>query len=239
MLLVAGCVGWFREVLPHEQHETVPSSRSRRRSPPSRAAGGASRGCAEHAHRARLPSRSIRCRPASRAAWPAAWPWPSWPCCYGLIFYRQHLVSDQPAGRRPSTARHDARPRRRLPPFTLTAFAARVGDPPGDLAAGRPALRRDAADVPAAADPARRRHRAAAVDGPALRHARARQPGPERAHRLAWFVASQIAFGDRRRARRRAARRWCRTLAVRAASPCARASRRRALDARRRGGPTR
>ena len=24
ILTVAGCMGWFRQVLPHEQHETVP-----------------------------------------------------------------------------------------------------------------------------------------------------------------------------------------------------------------------
>ena len=56
-----------------------------------------------------------------------------------------------------------------LRPFSLQGLLLGHGDPPLHLGHGRAALRRDAPDVPAAADPARRRDRAAPVDGPALR----------------------------------------------------------------------
>ena len=80
IVAIAGAVGWFRDVLPHEAHESVHGDAASRR--PSRRRGAKSpewrsrtncsgRGCRW---------RSIRFRRASRAVWPEAWPWRFWRC---------------------------------------------------------------------------------------------------------------------------------------------------------------
>ena len=148
----------------------------------------------------------------------------------------QHLVSR-------STSSPPAPPRAwpRLSPEALQAFSA-DGLLLGivihllHLGHGGPALRRDAADVPAAADPARRRHRAAAVDGPPALDARDRRTRP-------WTACIDWRVVHRRR--RSPSASWpglvvtrtamVRTLAVRVASRCAPASLGSGTARRRRG----
>ena len=79
-------VGWFRDVLPHEEHGIGAGCRSS----PQRVSTSAARGRARRVHAPRpapgagCRSRSIRSRRVSKAAWQAAWRWRCWRCCTGL-----------------------------------------------------------------------------------------------------------------------------------------------------------
>jgi hypothetical protein len=55
ILAVAGCVGWFREVLPHEKHESIPVSEAEPRVTTSRAEVSRLELATQELHRARLP----------------------------------------------------------------------------------------------------------------------------------------------------------------------------------------
>ena len=160
-------VGWFREVLPHEHEEAVPRRADDARGHDRAARGRAARARAEQAARAGCRSRSIRSRRASRAGWPAASRWRCWPVPTALL---RPAASGIPinllaAGRLRAVGEARTRGACRLPSPTASLIAVVIHGLV--VHARRPALRRDAADVPAAADPARRAHRAAAVDGPA------------------------------------------------------------------------
>ena len=160
VLMVAAAVGWFREVLPAREGKRRFRSR---RSPSSRSpCASASRGSTSRRgqHRARLPlqihpdlgRREGRPRGLGRDGGPRR-----------AVRRReagQRLVSDQPARRRRLRRRFAAMPLEGLRQFHADGFLLAMRHPPADLPHGGPSLRRDAADVPAPADPARRRHRA-------------------------------------------------------------------------------
>jgi hypothetical protein len=55
ILAVIGCIGWFREVLPHEQHESVPAIETVRPVRTTRPQVAAVEWMTEELHRARLP----------------------------------------------------------------------------------------------------------------------------------------------------------------------------------------
>ena len=162
VVMVAAAIGWFREVLPHEQHEAVPLEPE----PPAvgvcPAPGGAPRGWRARAprtppdrdlSRVGRPERRARRKRGDGRAGDSLRP----------HLLPEPLVSHQPAGRRRLRTRDELQHGGdcRLSP---DAIRDRVGDPPGDLGARGAALRGDAADVPAAADSARRHHRAGDVD---------------------------------------------------------------------------
>jgi hypothetical protein len=95
---------------------------------------------------------------------------------------QESLVSHQSAGRRRLGTRRELQHRGDCR-LSRDAVRDRVGDPPGDLSARGTLLPRDAADVPATPDSARRRHRAGDVVGLDLRHPlprRERGQSPER-----------------------------------------------------------
>src|SRR5215813_1323609 len=79
VLAIAGSVGWFRNVLPHEAHESVPVV-------PEQAAIATTRRdvarleIASQPKRAWLHWRSIRCRQGLKEGWQEAWSWRHWPC---------------------------------------------------------------------------------------------------------------------------------------------------------------
>src|SRR3989442_1250560 len=87
-------------------------------------------------------------------------------------------------------------------PLPRRLDAHRSGDPPHRLALCRPPLRRDAADVAAAADPARRTRGAPSLVGALLRHHRSGQSSVQAARRLALVRR----LPDRIRRRRRTGR---------------------------------
>ena len=85
--------------------------------------------------------------------------------------------------------------RQQLNAFHAGQLRDRRGPARSRLHAGRTALRRDAADVPAAADRARRADRAGVVVGAAVLDARPVNPLLASHIDWFWFVASQVAFG--------------------------------------------
>src|SRR6266850_3753024 len=87
-------------------------------------------------------------------------------------------------------------------PLPRRLDAHRSGDPPHRLALRRPPLRRDAADVATAADPARRTRGAPGLVGALLRHHRSGQSSVQAARRLALVRR----LPDRIRRRRRTGR---------------------------------
>src|SRR6266576_3816031 len=55
ILTVAGCIGWFRDVLPHEKHESVPVGENEPAVVTSRAQVARVEWMSQELHRARLP----------------------------------------------------------------------------------------------------------------------------------------------------------------------------------------
>ena len=88
VVMVVSAVGWFREVLPHEQHEAVPLEPEPPPVAASRAAGGASRGWRARAPRP-PPDRDLSGvgRPERRAGRKRG-DGRALAILYGLIFYR-------------------------------------------------------------------------------------------------------------------------------------------------------
>ena len=68
IFLVSGCIGWFREVLPHEKHESLRIEWPRASVATSRPQVNQVGWITREVHRARLPSKFIRFRRASKAA---------------------------------------------------------------------------------------------------------------------------------------------------------------------------
>jgi hypothetical protein len=89
-----------------------------------------------------------------------------------------------------------------LAAFQSERLSDRHSDSPDHVAAGRVALRRDAADASAAAGSAGRLHRAADVDRADSQHSRNRESGAQPAHSLALVCGSQVAIWDCRGHRR-------------------------------------
>ena len=153
VLCVAGAVGWFREVLPVEQHEHVrvpPGAAGRSRSRPSPARRRASRGRARPDIACACRSRSI---PYSAGVKGGLVGGVAMAVVAGALWphrVRQPLVPDQPArgggaaARWPHADHGAARSVQRA-----SRFGVAVRQPRRHLDPRRPALRRDAADVPA------------------------------------------------------------------------------------------
>ena len=98
VLILAGCIGWFREVLPHEQHEEVPVTDR----PVTIAT---SRALVEHIrlspeHRAHLPVETYPVTSGIKGGIAGGFAMIVPALVYGLIAATQHLVSGQSAGRR-------------------------------------------------------------------------------------------------------------------------------------------
>ena len=87
IVMVAAAVGWFREVLPHEQHEAVPLEPE----PPPVAAARrqvARLEVGEHAHRARLPIEIYPVSAGVKGGLAGSVAMAALAILYGLIFYR-------------------------------------------------------------------------------------------------------------------------------------------------------
>ncbi len=122
ILAASGYVGWFRDVLPHERSMNpcrCRRSAARRHQPPTRwlESDGSHTSCTGRGCRLR----SIRFRRESKAAWREALPWRFSPWLYGMVSAAQHLVSDQPAGRR-IFSRLDTQPRQQIAAFHWDAL---------------------------------------------------------------------------------------------------------------------
>ena len=201
VLALAAAVGWFRDVFPHEKHETVPVvGLTETDLPVSLRERVARIDIARGPHRARLPleihpvSAGIKGGLAGSVAMAVL------AVLYGVVnegsvWYPINLLAAA------ASAKLAALPTEGLRAFHADGFALACAIHLLTSPHGRHPLRRDAADVPAPADPARRRRRAPAVDGPAARHARADQPGSQRPRALALVRRHADRFRRRRRAR--------------------------------------
>ena len=159
ILAIAGAVGWFRDVLPHEAHESVPVV------PQVPAVTTMRREVArvEIAHelqRAWLPLEIYPISAGIKGGLAGSVAMAVLAMLYGIlsqngIWYPINLLAAGffPAAMTETTAQ--------LAAFHLRRLADRRSDSPDHVAAGRVALRRDAADASAAADSAGRLHRAA------------------------------------------------------------------------------
>ena len=100
IVAIAGAVGWFRDVLPHEAHESVPVRPEAAGRHDGATRSGAGRRSRTSCRARGCRWRSIRFPRASRAVSPGAWRWRLLAMLYGLLSATRHLVSDQSAGRR-------------------------------------------------------------------------------------------------------------------------------------------
>ncbi len=161
VLIVAGCVGWFRQVWPHAHHVAVPVKVQKFEFTTVRTK--VARIQVDESHRARLPihTPSVMAGVKGGIAGGAAMIVPA--LLYGLIRYHSIWYAVNLLGgagvagwSNPTTRRDHA-----LPP---ECSDLRHHHPCRGLAAGRPALRGHAPHVAAASHPAGRHHRSALVD---------------------------------------------------------------------------
>src|SRR4029077_4381374 len=183
MLMIAAAVGWFRDVLPHEAHEVVPVQpelpapvTSRRKVARFPIPG--------ELPRAWLPLEVYPISAGIKGGLAGSVAMAVLAMLYGLlsqrsIWYPINLLAGGLFSGR-GGGRHGAA--RRIPSRGVPRGRP---DPPPDVAAGRGALRSDVADAAAAADSARRLHRAADVVRAPLQRARHHQSGAQSTDQLA------------------------------------------------------
>ncbi len=197
ILFAAAAVGWFREVLPHEKEEAVPvAPLTEAALPVSRrdrvARLDLARGVGPH--RARLPLEIHPISAGVKGGLAGSVAMAVLAMFYGVvaqgsIWYPINLLA---AG---ASAKLAALSIEGLRAFHADGLALAVVIHLADVGHGGTALRRHAAHVPAAPDPARRRDRAAPLDGSPARHARMVNPALNARVAWPWFVVTQIGFG--------------------------------------------